>query len=70
MEETVIPDPAKAFWQNMEHQQVEEIFTGDRSGLALLCFGIEIPESDHTVFAFQNILFLDNTPVKISAEIN
>ena len=54
----------------MEHPQLEEIFAGDRSGLVLLCFRMEIPESDHTVFAFQNILFLDNAPVKISAEIN
>ena len=54
----------------MEHQQVEKIFSGDYFGLVLLCFGMKIPESDHTIFAFQDILFLNNAPVEIFAEIH
>jgi len=69
MEKAVTPGSAKSFWQNMEHQQVEKIFAGDPSGLILSGFGMEISESDHAVFAFQDILFPDDAPVEIPAKI-
>ena len=54
----------------MEHEEVEEIFSGDGSGAVLPCFGMEIPEGDTTVFTLQDILFPDDTPVEISAKID
>jgi len=70
MEKAVTSGPAKAFWQHMEHEQIEKIFSGNRSGSVLPGFGMEIPESDHTVFALQDVLFSDDAPVQISAKIN
>ena len=32
MKETVTPGPAKALWQDMEHEQVKKIFPGDGPG--------------------------------------
>jgi hypothetical protein len=52
MEKAVTPGSAKALWQHMEHQQIQEIFPGDCSGLILFGFGMEIFEGDHAVFAF------------------
>jgi len=70
MEEPVTSGPAKALWQDMEHEQIEEIFSGDGFGSVFPCFGMEIPEGDIAVLAFKNILFPDDTPVQISAKIN
>ena len=53
----------------MEHQQAEKIFSGNSPGPVLFGFGIQIPESNLAVFAFQDILFLYNAPVEISAKI-
>jgi len=70
MEKAVTPGPAKTFWQDMEHEQIKKIFSGDCSGLILFGFGIEIPEGDHAVFGFDYVFFLDNAFVKISAKID
>jgi hypothetical protein len=54
----------------MEHEQIEEIFSGDGFGSVFPCFGMEIPEGDIAVLAFKNILFPDDTPVQIPAKID
>ena len=54
----------------MEHEQIEKIFPGDGPASVLPGLGMEIPEGDHAVFALQDILFPDDTPVQISAKIN
>lgn len=69
MKKAVISGSAKSLWKDMEHQQVEKIFAGNCSGLIFSGFGIEIPECNHAVFAFQDILFLYDAPVEISARI-
>ena len=58
MEKAVTSGFSEAFWQNMEHQQVKKIFTGDCFGLILFGFGLDIPERDHAVFAFNLLVLL------------
>ena len=70
MKETVTPRSAKPLWEDMEHEQIEEIFPGDGPGPVLPGLGMEIPEGDHAVLALQDILFPDDAPVEIPAEIN
>ena len=69
MKKSITSDFAETFGQDMEHQQVKKIFSRDRSGLFLLGRGIEIPERDFTIFALQDILFLDDAFVQIFTEI-
>lgn len=54
----------------MEHEQVEEIFSRNGPGSVLSGFGMKIPEGDHTVLAAENVLFLDNASVEVSAQVN
>jgi hypothetical protein len=70
VEKAVTPGPAKALWQHMDHQQVKKIFSGDGPGPVLPGLGMEIPEGDPSVFAFEDIQFPDDAPVEISAKIN
>ena len=61
MEKTITSGPAKALWQHMEHEQIKKIFSGDSPCPVLLSFGMEIPEGDYSVVAFQDILLPDIT---------
>lgn len=70
MKEPVASCPAKAFRQHMEHKQVEELIPTDCPGSIFSRLGMKIPEGDHAVFAGEDILFLDDTPVKVSAQID
>lgn len=70
VKKAVTPGPAKAFWQYMEHEQVEEVFPGDRFCPILPCLGMEIPVGDFAVCTLEDILFADNTSVKIPAKID
>ncbi len=48
------------FWQYMLHDQREEIFSSNGSGLIALGFGVHISECDHAVFDFPGSGFLVN----------
>ena len=63
VQKSITPGSAKSLWQNMEHEQVEKIFSGDGPGSLLAGFGMEIPEGDHAVFALEDILFPNDAPV-------
>jgi hypothetical protein len=69
VKKAVISGSAKSFGQHMEHQQIEKIFATHCPGLIFFGFGMQIPESNLAVFAFQDILFLYDASVEISAEI-
>jgi len=56
MKKAVISGSAKSFRKDMEHQQIEKIFAGNCPGLILSGFGMQVPECNHTVFVFQDIL--------------
>jgi len=60
MEKPVTPYSAKAFRENVPHQQPEEIFSRNGSGPIFPGPGMDISESDHSIFTFQDILLLNN----------
>lgn len=70
VEKAITPCSAKAFWQHMQHKQVEELFTAHGPGSYLPGFGVKVPEGDPAVLAAQDILFPDDTPVEVSAKID
>jgi len=70
VEKAIAPCSLKAFWQYMEHKEVEELFTAHGPGSYLPGFGVKVPEGDPSVLAAQDILFPDNTPVEVSAKID
>ena len=70
VEKAIAACSPKAFWQYMEHKQVEELFTAHGAGFYLPGFGVKVPEGDPVVLAGQDILFPDNTPVEVSAKID
>ena len=69
MQEAIISSPSKSFWEYVEHEQVEEIFTSDGSGSIFSSFGMQVPESNHAIFTFKDVFFLYDAPVEISAKI-
>lgn len=70
MKEAVTPGPAKALWQDMEHEEIKEIFSGDGPGPVFPGPGMKIPVGDTAILASEDILFPDYTPVQIPAEID
>lgn len=54
----------------VEHEQAKEILTCYDPCPVLPWFGMEIPEGNHAVFALEDIIFPDNTPVQVFAEID
>jgi hypothetical protein len=51
----------------MEHQQVEEIFSGHSPCTIFSAFGVDISESDHTVVAAEDVLFLNDAFIQVLA---
>ncbi len=70
VQKAITPCSAKAFWQDMEHEQVEKILSGDGLCLVLPRFGMEVSLGDHGIGALQNTLFTNNASIQIPAEIN
>jgi len=70
VEETVTAHPPKSLGKYMKHKQVKELFPADGPGSVFFGLGVKVPEGDLAVFAAQDILFPDDTPVEVSAEIN
>jgi len=70
VQKSITPGSAKSLWQNMEHEQVEKIFSSDGPGFVMAGFGMEIPDGDHAVFALKDVLFPNDTPIQVSAKIN
>lgn len=70
MEKAVASGFAKTLRQNMEHQQVEEIFSGYSPGTIFPAFGMDIAEGDHAVLAAEDVLFLNDTFIQIFAKVN
>jgi hypothetical protein len=60
MQKPVTPYSAKAFGEHMLHQQLEEIFSCNGSVPIFSGLGMDISESDHFIFTFQDILLLNN----------
>jgi len=54
----------------MEHEQVKEVFLVDRFCPILCCLGMEVPVGDFAVCTLEDILFADNTSLKVSAKID
>ncbi len=54
----------------MKHQQVKEIFSGHRSCPIFFAFGMDIAESDHTVLAAEDVLFLDDAFIEVLAKVD
>ena len=70
VQKSIRPGSAKSLWQNMEHEQVEKIFSSDGPGSVMAGFGMEIPDGDHAVFALKDVLFPNDAPVQVSAKTN
>lgn len=70
MKEAEASGPTEALWQDMEHEQVEELFTGNGSCPVGLGFGVEVSKRYPALFAAENILFLDDAPVEVTPEID
>jgi hypothetical protein len=70
MQKSVTSCPAKALWQDMKHEKIQEPCSADSPGSVLSAFGMKIPEGNHIVFALKNIFFPDNTPVQVAAQID
>ena len=70
MEKAVASGFAKTFRQNMKHQQVKEIFAGHRSCPRFFAFGMDIAESDHTVLAVEDVLFLDDAFIQVLTKVD
>jgi hypothetical protein len=70
MKEPVTPCPAKTLWQNMEHEQVKELFPAHGPDLVLFGLGRLVTKGHPTVFTSQDVLFLDDSPVEIPPEID
>ncbi|KAF0188747.1 MAG: hypothetical protein FD168_1547 [Desulfobulbaceae bacterium] len=70
MEETIGSGPPESSGQHMEHEQVEEILAGDRSGPVFSALGMAITKGDHAIPAVQDVFFADDAPVQIAAEVD
>ena len=70
MEKAVASGSAKSFRQDMEHEQVEKFFASDAPGSVFSRFCVEVAEGNHAVFTAQDILFPENTPVQVFAEVD
>jgi len=70
MQKPVTAGPAESPWQDVLHEQVEKLLPGNGSGPAGSGFGVKIPVGDHPVFILQDILFTDDTPIEVLAEID
>ena len=70
MQKAITPRSAKAFWQDMEHEQVEKMLAGDCLCTVLPRFGMEVSVGDHGIGTLQNILFTNNASIQIPAKIN
>jgi len=70
MKEPITPYPAKTFGQDMEHEQIKELFSTLCPGLVFSRLGVKVAEGHHAVFASQNVLFLNDTPVEIPPKID
>ena len=70
MQKAVAPGFTKTFRQDMEHQQVKEIFSGNRPRPIFFAFGVDIAKGDHAVLTADDVLFLDDTFIQVFAEVN
>ena len=62
--------PSEAFWQYVEHEEIEKVFTCDGSGSVFVGFGMQISVGDRSILALKDVLFADNPFVEISAKID
>jgi len=67
MEKAIRPCPPESFGQDMERDQVEEVFSLDDSGPVFAAFDMAIAEGDHAVPAVENILLPDDAAVQVAA---
>ena len=70
MEKAIGSGSSKALRQDVLHQQVEEIFSRNRSGPIRVTFCVDITERDFAVLTAYDVLFLDDPFVQILAEVN
>lgn len=70
MKEAVISYPAKPLGQDMEHEQIKELFSAHCPGPVLSGFGVQIAKGHHTFFASQDVFFLNDNPVEIPPKID
>ena len=70
IKKSVRPRPTKTLWQNMAHEQIKELFSTHGLGSILSGLGMLVAESHPTIFASQDVLFLNDTPVEILPKID
>lgn len=70
MKKSVRPRPTKTLWQNMEHEQIKELFSTHCPGFVLSGLGMLVAEGHPAVFASQDVLLLNDTPVEILPKID
>ncbi len=70
MEKTIGPCPAQSSWQHIVQKQGEKGLGRDGSGPIFPAFGMAVAERDHAVLAVEDILFPDDAPVQVTAQID
>lgn len=70
MKESITPSSAKTLGQDMAHEQIKKFFSSHGPSFVLFGFCGQVAEGHHAVFASQDVLFLNDSPVKISSKVN
>ena len=70
VKESITPDSAKTFRQDMAHEQIKKLFSSHGPGPELPGLGVPVAKGHHAVFASRNVLLPDDTPVEIPAKID
>jgi hypothetical protein len=70
MQKTIGSDSSKALGQDMLHQQVKEVLSGNCSCPIFIAFGVDISKGDFSVFAAKDVFFLDDAFIQIFAEVD
>lgn len=70
MKESITPDSVKTLGQDMVHEQTKKFFSGHDP--CFVFFGLcgQVAEGHHTVFAAKDVLFLNDSPVKIFSKVD